>query len=84
MTCLNPSAKVGLTRRRQADTLSQTPGHVGLRRRLGELYEARGDRAKAGDYYARLVDLWKDADPELQPIVADARAALKRLRGEPR
>src|SRR5437667_10996959 len=50
-------------------------------RRLGELYEARGDRAKARDYYGRFVDLWKDADPELQPIVADARAALKRLSG---
>jgi tetratricopeptide (TPR) repeat protein len=53
-------------------------------RRLGELYEARGDRAKARDYYGRFVDLWRDADPELQPIVADARAALRRLSAEPR
>lgn len=53
-------------------------------RRLGELYEARGDRAKALDYYGRFVDLWKDADPELQPIVADARTALRRLSAEPR
>ena len=48
-------------------------------RRLGELYEARGNRAKAREYYGRFADLWKDADPELQPTVADARAALKRL-----
>ena len=52
--------------------------------RLGTLYAARSDHAKARDYYGRFVDLWKDADPELQPLVADARAALKRLREEPR
>ena len=45
--------------------------------RLGALYRARGEHAKARDYYGRFVDLWKDADPELQPIVAEARAALK-------
>jgi len=32
-------------------------------RRLGELHAARGDHAKAGEYYGRFVDLWKDADP---------------------
>jgi tetratricopeptide (TPR) repeat protein len=53
-------------------------------KRLGELYTARGDRAKAREYYGRFVELWKDADPELQPIVDSARAALKRLSGEPR
>jgi len=51
-------------------------------RRLGELYEARGDRAKAREYYGHFVDLWKDADPELQPLVVDARASLKRLSAE--
>jgi len=45
--------------------------------RLGALYTARGERAKTREYYGRFVDLWKDADPELQPIVAQARAALK-------
>ena len=53
-------------------------------RRLGELYEARGDRAKAREYYGHFADLWKDADPELQPAVADARAALRRLSAKPR
>jgi tetratricopeptide (TPR) repeat protein len=48
--------------------------------RLGELWEARGDRSKATTYYARFVDLWKDADPELQPQVADVRRRLARLR----
>jgi tetratricopeptide (TPR) repeat protein len=53
-------------------------------KRLGELYESRGNRAAARDYYGRFVDLWKNADPDLQPLVSDARAALKRLSAEPR
>ncbi|OLB05238.1 MAG: hypothetical protein AUH06_10445 [Gemmatimonadetes bacterium 13_2_20CM_69_27] len=48
-------------------------------KRLGELYEERGDRAKAREYYGRFVDLWKDADPELQPVVRDVRARMTRL-----
>ncbi|HTR21000.1 MAG TPA: protein kinase [Gemmatimonadales bacterium] len=50
--------------------------------RLGELYEAKGDRAKARDYYGRFVDLWKDADAELQPQVRDTRQRLARLAAE--
>jgi eukaryotic-like serine/threonine-protein kinase len=50
--------------------------------RLGELYEARGDRAKAREYYLKLTDLWKNADPELQPIVRDAHARIARLSAE--
>lgn len=52
-------------------------------RRLGELYEERGDVAHATQYYGRFVDLWKDADPELQPIVRDVRARIARLSVEP-
>jgi hypothetical protein len=51
-------------------------------RRLGELYEAKGDRANAVAYYSRFVDLWKDADPALQPAVREAKARLARLVGE--
>ena len=51
-------------------------------RRLGELYEARGDRAKARDYYGRFVDLWAGADQELQPAVRDARERIARLAAE--
>ena len=46
---------------------------------LGELYARQGDRAKAADYYERLLDLWRNADPAMQPIVRDARARLARL-----
>jgi tetratricopeptide (TPR) repeat protein len=50
--------------------------------RLGELYETRGDRADALTYYNKLVDLWKSADPELQPVVRDVKARITRLAGE--
>jgi tetratricopeptide (TPR) repeat protein len=50
--------------------------------RLGELYEAKGDRAKARENYEKLIALWKDADPELQPIVKDAKERVARLSGE--
>ena len=54
-------------------------------RRLGELYEARGERAKAAAYYQKFIDLWQDADPDLQPKVADVRRRLERLKDvEPR
>jgi len=48
-------------------------------KRLGELYEARGDSAAAAKYYQKFVRLWKDADPDLQPAVADVRRRLSRL-----
>ena len=48
-------------------------------KRLGELYEGKGYRANAASYYSKFVELWKDADPELQPTVRDVRARLVRL-----
>jgi len=52
-------------------------------KRLGELYEAKGDRKKAAQYYGKFVELWKDADPELQPGVKEIRGRLARLAQEP-
>ena len=52
-------------------------------KRLGELYESRGDRRRAADYYGRFIDLWKNADPELQPAVREVRARLAQLAREP-
>ena len=60
----------------QATTLAPTY------RRLGELYEQRGQLDKARDYYGRFIDLWKNADPELQPLVRDVRQRLARLTAE--
>ena len=45
-------------------------------KRLAELYDARGETAKAAAMRGRLVQLWRRADPELQPVVAEARARL--------
>ena len=47
--------------------------------RLGALYEAKGDRAKAIGYYVRFVELWRDADSELQPRVTAARKRIELL-----
>ena len=50
-----------------------------ITRRLGELYDAKGDAASAIGYYQKFVELWKQADPELQPQVAKVRARLLQL-----
>ncbi len=54
----------------------------GAYKRLGELYEQRGDTAKARDYYGKFVELWKDADRVLQPAVRDVRERLANLTAE--
>ena len=48
-------------------------------RRLGELYEARGDVTRAVQHYRDFVELWKDADGDLASAVRDARQRLARL-----
>jgi tetratricopeptide (TPR) repeat protein len=50
--------------------------------RLGQIYEERGDWEKAAEHYARFVDLWKDADPELQPRVEAAQRRIDLLFAE--
>ena len=54
---------------------------AGVHKRLGELYEANGDRAKAASHDAAFIELWKNADPELQPQVQEVRRRLARLGG---
>jgi tetratricopeptide (TPR) repeat protein len=46
---------------------------------LGRIYEELGEFADARREYEAFVAAWKDADPELQPKVAEARAAVQRL-----
>jgi len=53
-------------------------------RRMGELYEARGDREQAKEYYGRFVALWRDADSDLQPEVLETKARLSALAAEPK
>ena len=52
---------------------------VPTHRRLGELYEQRGDREKALQYYNQFVEVWAGADAELQPQVTEAQERIERL-----
>jgi multidrug resistance efflux pump len=45
----------------------------------GQIAEQRTDTTGAIRAYRTFIDLWKDADSDLQPRVAAARAALARL-----
>lgn len=53
-------------------------------KRLGELYEARKDATHALEYYGKFTELWKDADPVLQPQVREVKARMAKLAGEPK
>jgi tetratricopeptide (TPR) repeat protein len=52
---------------------------AGAQKRLGELYEAKGERQKAALHYMRFVELWTNADPEFQPRVAEVKRRLALL-----
>ncbi len=48
-------------------------------KRSGELYESRGDVARAITRYRELVQLWENADEELQPLVRELGERIARL-----
>ena len=48
----------------------------------GRVAERLNDREVARRSYHTVADVWVHADPELQPYVAEAQAAIKRLSGE--
>jgi tetratricopeptide (TPR) repeat protein len=60
------------------DARWRAPAH----RWLGEIYEAQGKTRQAIEQYDRFVALWAQADPELQPQVAEVRGRLGRLRAK--
>ena len=49
---------------------------------VAKLYEKRGDKASAVKYYKRVAELWKNADPVLQPRVKAAEAKIAALGSE--
>jgi serine/threonine-protein kinase len=49
---------------------------------LGRIAERQGQREEAIESYRFVTHVWQRADPELQPYVTEARAALARLTGE--
>jgi hypothetical protein len=58
---------------------------AGIYKRLGEMYEAKGETKKAATYYVSFLDLWKNADPELQPKIQDVKRRLAAIQaGEKR
>jgi eukaryotic-like serine/threonine-protein kinase len=50
---------------------------------LGRLAERLGDKKQATECYRFVTEVWRSADPELQPYVAESRSALQRLTQEP-
>jgi tetratricopeptide (TPR) repeat protein len=57
------------------DLIYRAPSHL----RQAEIYERLGERNEAVHHYSRFIELWKDADPELQPRVEAARRAMEAL-----
>ncbi len=47
--------------------------------RLGQLYDERDDPENAAKYYAMFVELWADADEDLQPRVRAAQTRLEEI-----
>jgi tetratricopeptide (TPR) repeat protein len=50
--------------------------------RLAQLYDEAEDWEKAAEYYAKLIELWSDADAELQPRVQSAQQRLDEIFAE--
>jgi tetratricopeptide (TPR) repeat protein len=46
---------------------------------LARLRDEAGDTEQAAAYYARVIQFWEDADPELQPQVQEARDRLQEI-----
>jgi tetratricopeptide (TPR) repeat protein len=85
---LQPLLLSSQRRDREAAALLQwrASGFFGVFHELerGRVAERLGDRKTAVEAYTYVAVLWRNADPELQPYVAEARAGLARLTGEPR
>ena len=63
-----------------ADGTVDTDYLAGSYKRLGELYESRGDVEKAIARLEVFAEMWKNAEPELQPMVREVNTKLERLR----
>ena len=50
-----------------------------VEKRLGELYDAKHDKANALKHYGAFVDLWKGADADLQPAVTTVKKRMGEL-----
>jgi serine/threonine-protein kinase len=64
--------------------LTTVPSDVLWTLERGRVAERLGERDKAIHAYQYVADVWRHADPELQPYVREARDGLSRLTSEPR
>ena len=62
----------------------RTPSAIVARLDRARIAERLHDRETAIRSYQFVVDAWRHADPELLPVVAEAKQGLARLTGEPR
>jgi eukaryotic-like serine/threonine-protein kinase len=60
-------------------SLASTPSFVFAALERGRIAERLGDRGKALERYGFVANVWRRADPELQPYVEEAQAGLRRL-----
>jgi hypothetical protein len=59
-----------------------SPLKVISRLESGRIAERLGQHQRAVREYQSVIDVWRHADPELQPYVEEAKTALARLAGE--
>lgn len=71
---------VYLESKSQRQALNDALFLAGAYRRAGELHEARGEGARAIERYTGMLDLWRNADPSLQPVLRDVRQRVSALR----
>ena len=62
-----------------ADTPTEVAYLAPLHLRRAEIYDRLGDRATAMQEYERFLHLWAGCEPELEPVVKNARDRLARL-----
>jgi tetratricopeptide (TPR) repeat protein len=65
-------------------TMLPSSAYVVGRLEQARVAERQGERERATRDYQYVVEAWRNADPELQPYVAEARGALQGLTQEPR
>ena len=63
-------------------TVALAPDRAYSLYRQAQAYEALGESEQAAEHYARFLELWADADPDLRDRVEDARRRLQALSGE--
>ena len=64
-----------IAQRAAYESVYLAPAHL----RQAEIYDRRGNRDAAVEHYRKVIDLWRHADPELQPVVNKARERLAAL-----